>query len=314
MRIVSSLTAATLAALWLAPAFAGTAGAADSVVRLNWFDQTPASDASLQKFIAADDALDPVANFDLTPVPALNPFTQALATPLSLLGTSQSFAGADVALTDDVHLLAGEIDTRSDAPQISLLSDLAVVQPDQALGSRTMLAGADWDFASWGGLGIVASRTIPIDSQFGVPASFALSGSRLSNMMGVSAQLHFGDGWVTSFTYDQGRTQVDLTPNSAFDFSVSKNDVFSVDDALGLAVIRPQQTASNFALNGNMSGWLGNQLSLSTTTPETDVELGYETYFNGNITLQANAGYQMNVAGQNGSKAVTVLSRAKINF
>ena len=57
------------------------------------------------------------------------------------------------------------------------------------------------------------------------------------------------------------------------------------------------------------------QVSLAPGTPETDVELGYVTTFlDGALALQANAGYQMNLAGQKGQNSVTVLSRAKINF
>jgi phage baseplate assembly protein gpV len=57
------------------------------------------------------------------------------------------------------------------------------------------------------------------------------------------------------------------------------------------------------------------QTSLAGAAPETDVELGYTTnFFDGALALQANAGYQMNVAGKSGTNAVTVLSRAKINF
>ncbi len=56
-------------------------------------------------------------------------------------------------------------------------------------------------------------------------------------------------------------------------------------------------------------------MSLASATPETDVELGYiTTFFDGALALQANAGYQMNFAGQSGTNALTVLSRAKINF
>jgi len=35
---------------------------------------------------------------------------------------------------------------------------------------------------------------------------------------------------------------------------------------------------------------------------------------NGALSLQANAGYQSNVAGQNGLNGVTLLSRANIRF
>jgi hypothetical protein len=43
--------------------------------------------------------------------------------------------------------------------------------------------------------------------------------------------------------------------------------------------------------------------------------LGYVTsFFNGALALQANAGYQMNLAGQSGTNSFSVISRAKINF
>lgn len=49
--------------------------------------------------------------------------------------------------------------------------------------------------------------------------------------------------------------------------------------------------------------------------PDTDLELGYVTsFFNGALALQANAGYQMNLAGQSGTNSFSVISRAKINF
>ena len=38
------------------------------------------------------------------------------------------------------------------------------------------------------------------------------------------------------------------------------------------------------------------------------------TFMDGALALQANAGYQMNVAGLGGTNAVSVISRAKINF
>ena len=61
---------------------------------------------------------------------------------------------------------------------------------------------------------------------------------------------------------------------------------------------------------------IGHQyVSMASATPETDLELGYVTTFmDGALALQANAGYQMNVAGLGGSNAVSVISRAKINF
>jgi hypothetical protein len=51
------------------------------------------------------------------------------------------------------------------------------------------------------------------------------------------------------------------------------------------------------------------------TAPESDIEFGYVTSFlGGSLALQANAAYQVNANGQRGENAVSVVSRAKINF
>jgi hypothetical protein len=54
---------------------------------------------------------------------------------------------------------------------------------------------------------------------------------------------------------------------------------------------------------------------LAGTTPETDIEVGYVTTFlDGSLALQTNAAFQMNYAGQSGTNAVSLLSRARIKF
>jgi hypothetical protein len=247
--------------------------------------------------------------------------------PDATLFQTRSFVSATIALASDMHIHLAEADTRPNEINLPLVSDLSQLQLSRAGdagGSRALLAGADWDFASWGGLGIAGSE-VQSDSYFGGPVGFQLPGAKLSTMLGLSAHLNFGDGWVTSFSYDEGRTQFDLRPSalavaddamdtSAFDIGVEKNDIFGAD-AMRVDLIRPvQPNANGLGAGSNYSVLLGNQISLSSATPETDLQLDYETSFNGNITLQANAGYQMNVAGQNGSKAISVLSRAKINF
>jgi hypothetical protein len=161
-----------------------------------------------------------------------------------------------------------------------------------------------------------------------------MTGNANTSSLGMSARFGFGDGWVTTLSYSEGITQLDLKSSGlitnadalhsrAYGVALAKHGLFADDDSLGFAVSRPVQiysggidlqAADGVDANGNLT--IGNEhLSLASATPETDFELGYVTTFmNGLVSLQANAGYQSNVAGQSGLNGVTVLSRAKINF
>jgi hypothetical protein len=330
MRLLSLAFCGVAAALLIGPAVAGVA--ADSGVRL----ELAAPDAG---FGSTGPALADGATNEPTPdlttqFPGYDleqgaPFSGTLLvlgpaySPASLIENG-SFVSDTIALASDLHIHLAEAGMRADDLDLPLVSNLTQLQLSRsAEGSHVLLAGAEWDFASWGGLGIAGAQS-QSDPYFG-GLDFGLPATKFSTMLGVSAHLNFGDGWVTSFSYDEGRAQLDLRPNalaiadgqqddSVFSVDVAKDDIFG-GDSLGLDLIRPVQASGNgVAANSSYAGLLGPQISLSSATPETDFQLDYETSFNGNITLQANAGYQMNVAGQNGTKAISVLSRAKINF
>jgi len=238
------------------------------------------------------------------------------AWPHAAVAGDDVFANQTISLTNDVHIRLGAAEARPDETALPLVSDLSQLQLSRAAetgGARTLLASAEWNFSSWGGLGIAAAQGS--NFAFGAPVRFDFPDT--TTVLGVSAHLNFGDGWVTSFSYDEGRTQLDLRPNTlelsgddradarSFGVGVAKDDLFG-EDALGISLIRPTQPSDSVLL--------ASQVSLPSATPETDLQLRYETSFNGNITLQANAGYQTNVAGQNGARAISILSRAKINF
>ncbi|HEY1962764.1 MAG TPA: hypothetical protein VGG69_10120 [Rhizomicrobium sp.] len=201
--------------------------------------------------------------------------------------------------------------------------------------SNSSAAALDVDFTKWGGLGLTAmSATGPSDllGTF-TPNSLTLTGARTS-AAGLSAHVKFGDGWVTSFSYNTDISQLDLKAGASpalaastadghsYGVSIAKRGLFGDADALGLSLSRPSDTyfggisfadaglESRVNLLDNYRGALANN-----STKETDVALGYvTTFFNGALALQANAGYQMNVGGQTGVNSLAVLSRAKINF
>ena len=250
----------------------------------------------------------------------------AVNSPYAGLTNGGSYLGSTIALADDVHMRLGEsiLDPQRAEYQVPEFSYLAQLEGPQALynlrQAQSSLAGVDWDFASWGGLGVVATQT---NEQNGLLGGFnsgalAVAKSASTSAVGVSARVGFGDGWVTTFSYNEGITQLALKPDAlitssdtlhsrAYGFAVAKHGLFDDDDSLGLAVTRPLQVYAGGVnisaadgvdqTTGNLT--IGHQyVSLASNTPETDLELGYVTTFmDGALALQANAGYQMNVAG-----------------
>jgi subtilisin family serine protease len=266
----------------------------------------------------------------------------AVNSPYASLTNGGSFIGTTVSLADDVHMRFGQSELTPqygsyEVPVFSMVSQLQgpQAQYDQR-AAQSSLAGVDWDFASWGGLGVVATQTSEQHGLLGGinSGSLAMSNAANTSALGMSARFGFGDGWVTTVSYSEGITQLDLKSTSlisdadtlhsrAYGIAVAKHGLFGTDDSLGLAVSRPVQiyaggvelsAADSVDDNGNLV--LDHErVSLASSTPETDFELGYVTTFmNGALALQANAGYQTDVAGQAGVNGVTVLSRAKINF
>jgi len=267
----------------------------------------------------------------------------AVNSPYASLTNGGSYLGSTIQLADDVHMRFGQsiLDPQRSEYQVPEFSYLAQLEGSQPLydmrQAQSSLFGVDWDFASWGGLGFVATNTYEENGLLGGFNSGALSVAKSANTsaVGISARVGFGDGWVTTFSYNEGLTQLSLKPDAlvssadtlhsrAYGFAVAKHGLFDEDDSLGLAVTRPLQVYAggvNIAAADGIDSTTGDlkigheYVPLASNTPETDLEVGYVTTFmDGALALQANAGYQMNVAGLGGSNAVSVISRAKINF
>jgi subtilisin family serine protease len=267
----------------------------------------------------------------------------AVNSPYASLTNGGSYLGSTVQLADDVHMRFGEsiLDPQRpeyQTPTFAYLSQLEGPQPLYDMRqAQSSLFGVDWDFASWGGLGMVATQTSEQNGLLGGFNSGALSVAKSANTsaVGMSARVGFGDGWVTTFSYNEGITNLSLKSDSlissadtlhsrAYGFAVAKHGLFDDDDSLGLAVTRPLQVYAggvNITAADGVDSTTGDlkigheYVPLASATPETDLEVGYVTTFmDGALALQANAGYQMNVSGLGGTNAVSVISRAKINF
>ncbi|HWU27415.1 MAG TPA: hypothetical protein VN154_13535 [Rhizomicrobium sp.] len=266
----------------------------------------------------------------------------ALATsPYVLLSNGGNYFSSTFALSDDVHASIGgfAIDPNRPnfgAPGFSYLNQIQGQEAYDGLGqSQTGVVGVNWDFTNWGTLGLIATQTAEQNGALRASDPFSAVGSANLSTVGMTARVGFGDGWVTTLSYNEGLAQLELQPNAvlfnpsdslrsrSYGFAVAKHGLFDSNDSLGVALTRPLQVYSGAAeftsdpLASSLTDLkFDRQFSnLSGTTQETDFELGYVTTFMGGaIALQANAGYQVNVDGLGGTNALTVVSRAKINF
>ncbi len=242
----------------------------------------------------------------------------------AFLGGTTNFAGASFALGRDVDLNVGHLalglDALSDAQPSALSRDLAARLATNLRSIGTTSASLNWSFADWAAVGLTASHSNGNSSLLG---SSLRSGSPAdASALGISARVGFAEGWVTTLTYAEGVTQLDLSRDQlvgksdplhseAYGIGLAKTGLFG-DDAFGIALSRPLQiytgSKSFGALNTNFA--LAN-----TQARESDVELGYVTTFlDGSLALQANAAYQVNAAGTKGQNAVAGVARAKLNF
>jgi hypothetical protein len=177
----------------------------------------------------------------------------------------------------------------------------------------TTSANLNWNFASWGGLALNASRVSGNGSLLESLTSAGVGSLGESTMLGISARVGFGEGWVTSLSYNESITQLDLNRaqldavrSQGYALGLVKRGVFG-DDALGISVSQPAQVYGAANLTAINPG-----LALAR---QSDLAVGYVTTFlDGTIALQANAAYQVNAAGARGESAVSGVARAKLNF
>jgi hypothetical protein len=253
----------------------------------------------------------------------------ALGSPYSALSSGGSFIGLNMGWADGLNFTFGHV---SSAPGLnryllnsrSAFAALGGRLPYDARFTNSVLAGMTWNFAKWGGLGFSASRTAERGGVLGLSNSRV--GAARTTALGVTAHVGFGGGWVTTASYSEGSTQLDLRPGAlapdaslhgeSYGVALSKHGLFSKNDALGFAFARPAPNFnSGLTENSNDLQFFGRDKLFSSAAPETDIEFGYKTEFFGDaVALQANVSYQMNQGGQTGNNPVSLLSRAKIKF
>jgi len=300
------------------------------------FGTVPLTDSTSLSFGANTDLAGKFNQFDAAGSTAYDGLffsASAVNSPYASLASGGSFASFNYTPDSDLHLSIGGASLAPGADIYSLNPADTVARLGGApleyntRSANSLLAGVSWNFAPWVGVGLTASQT---DEHNGVLGSFNPDVQNANTTaLGVSARLQLGGGWMTTASFAEAITKLDLKPglggsvdemrSRSYGFAVAKKGLFG-NDAMGLAVSRPAPGTiggSEFAL---LSGVEGNPQMLDARlpqnqAPETDFELGYVTTFmDGAVALQTNASYQMNFAGQSGATSVSLLSRAKIKF
>lgn len=189
--------------------------------------------------------------------------------------------------------------------------------------SQSLLAGVSWDLSDWADIGVTALQNQQRD--LGGASSLLPGGKVTTQALEMTAHLKFGNGWVTTASFGQGLSQLDLRNREpaidthSYSLAIAKHGLFG-DDALGLSLSRPALGVIDNNFNAvSATGDLPPLFIANDRFPnhhrETDLQLGYVTSFlDGALALQANAAYQMNYQGQSGATSVSLLSRAKIKF
>ena len=254
----------------------------------------------------------------------------ALGSSYTGLSSGGLYSGLRAKLADGLELSLGQASSAPGLNRYLVNSNSAYA----AMGGRlpvdlrytnSVLAGMTWNFTRWAGVNFTASRTAETGGALGV--SNPLIGTARTSAMGVAGHVSFGGGWVTTASYSEGLTQLELRPGAlapnpslrteAFGVAVAKHGLFNKNDAFGVAFAQPAPGFSGLTSadkSGDMQ-FFGRDKLLSTMSKETDIELGYKTeFFGDSVAVQANASYQMNYGGMTGRDSVSLLSKAKIKF
>ena len=275
--------------------------------------------AGSQAFAAANG----LAGDACSAVPNEFPAALASAAPIAVLSGTNDSGIASVKLSDDLALNLGG-STLADAPLANLTPYTGSLQEEASRPlAQATLAGVSWNVAPWASLGVIAAQSTA-DNPFDREAANSLT--KASQSISANASARLGDNWVTTVSYSQSASQLNLRSASllgdddllhahGLGLSVAKRGLFGNNDALDIGITRKLQSyTAGIDLTGD-DGFGASLPGNNLTVPETDFEVGYVTTFlDGALALQANAAYQTNVAGQNDKNSLTVLSRAKFNF
>lgn len=265
----------------------------------------------------------------------------ALNSPYLALADGGNFSGATLSPMNGLKVRFGYASVGENQQPVQVLAGRDPYDPANAATvaarrhAKATIAGLSYEFASWGGIGLTASRTTEANSILGgyTAGAFAVADNAGTSSVGVSTRFSLGDNWTTTIAYSEGitrlglatggiMTDVDPLRSRAYGIAFAKRNLFG-NDTLGFALTRPLSiyrgsatlhAATDVDENRNLV-FQTERLSLASPRPETDVEVGYATTLMGGVlSLQSSAAYQMDVLGKPGKDAVSVLARAQLRF
>lgn len=191
--------------------------------------------------------------------------------------------------------------------------------------TASLLAGVSWDVSGDSGIDVNAIAASRSGVPLGITQAANIAPSATTRAVSMSARLGLGSGWVTTASFSEGLSQLDLrggiptqTREQSYSFAITKHGLFG-DDSLGLSLSRPAPgMAGSFTSllgGGDLPPLVVGRGQTLAGRPETDFQLGYVTNFlDGAVALQTNAAYQVNVQGKGGANSLSLLSRAKVKF
>ena len=263
--------------------------------------------------------------------------------PYTSLTNGGTYIGTAVLLSDGLKLRAGFSWLKPDTPWSEAPASDSIERyfARSQLGSPAQRdAGAatlamSWNFAEWGGIGIVGSDTIEQNGVLGGTATGALNFARQAETIAVdsSVRVRISDSWLATISYGEGTTNLSIQPGSllssatalhsqSYGLALGTGDIFG-DDAFGFAVSRPMYVSAgsgNYSVatgvdpSGNLTISQG-RLDFAARAPETDFEIGYtKLLLNGRVSIQSNAAYQWDIGGQSSRNALSALLRVKASL
>jgi hypothetical protein len=258
---------------------------------------------------------------------AVDPFLSAVNAPYLALADGGRYSGVTFLPAANLRLRAGAAFSSERLDNFNL--DPAAPPGPLALTydasqSQSLLGGLSYDVSSALGFDVTAIAS----QRSGVPLDLAtanIAPKAATQALGVSGHMDMGNGWVTTASFSDGMSQLDLRDTGSttlheqsYSFAIAKHGLFG-DDALGLSFSRPAPSLtggfSGFTASGDLPSLVVAQGLNGTRAAESDFQLGYVTNFlDGAVALQTNAAYQTNFQGQPGATSVSLLSRAKIKF
>lgn len=257
----------------------------------------------------------------------------ALNSPFMALTEDAQLMGASVALSDTLSLSFGHARAQQETA-LGLEDEILTAEeaaaylaqdPSHVRSADNTAAALSWTFAPWGVAGVNVVQSDETNSLLGSneTGALALTSTASTTSIGFGARFDLADDWVATASWSRGSTEATPVANGlvqsfsaieaqAYGIALAKRGVFGENDTFGIAVSRPLHITSGTAVMTASTGvteareivYATEVLNLASSTPETDIELGYSARIGDSLSLQASAMYQQNAGGVSGEDAV----------